>query len=197
MPIQPGQELSQLDFAALIGSPLNAVIEAQAKAAVTSADFVTQVGFNTVTDAANVTTRTPVVVDFSYKKSVVDPTTGTSSDKNATLSVPLLTILPVPFIRVEEATIEFNAKITATEYREVTDERSLNVNLSAKARFGVGSAKISGSYAQKKTSKSGEKVERDYTMNVKVKAVQDNIPAGLDRILTILESSISEKVAAT
>lgn len=188
----PGQELASLDFGNLIGAPLVAVIEAQARAAMTSTDFITNVGFST---DATTGVRTPATVAFVYKKTTVDAATGVSTEKDTTLSVPLLTILPVPFIRVDNAEIAFNAKITTVEYKDLTDEKTININASAKARWGFGSAKISGSYAQKTTARSGEKVEKDFTMSVKVTAVQDEMPAGLDRLLSILESSITEKTS--
>ena len=48
--------------------------------------------------------------------------------------------------------------------------------------------KASASY--QRTSSRGEKVEKSYSLNVKVHAVQDELPAGLDRVLTLLEDSI-------
>ncbi|MBQ2574182.1 MAG: hypothetical protein II575_08175, partial [Bacteroidales bacterium] len=51
--------------------------------------------------------------------------------------------------------------------------------------------KASASY--RRTSVSGSKIERSYEMNVHVKVVNDEIPAGLDRILRILESEITNK----
>ena len=41
-----GDELSNLNFEAMIGGPLSAVIKAQAQAAVTSVDFIKAVGFD-------------------------------------------------------------------------------------------------------------------------------------------------------
>ena len=38
-----GRELASLDFANLIGSPLNAVVESQAKSAITTANFIKEV----------------------------------------------------------------------------------------------------------------------------------------------------------
>jgi hypothetical protein len=40
----PGQELSSIDFSAVIGGPLTAVVDAQAKAALSTIDFIKSVG---------------------------------------------------------------------------------------------------------------------------------------------------------
>ncbi len=108
-----GDELANLDFESMIGGPLSAVVRAQAQSAVTSVDFIKAVGFNT-DDDGNVTD--PVMVTFSYDK----PVETTQADgtvvvevKKFNLTVPFLTMLPIPFIRVEETTIDFNATLTA------------------------------------------------------------------------------------
>ena len=41
-----GKELASLDFANLIGGPLNAIVDAQARAAIATANFVQEVGFD-------------------------------------------------------------------------------------------------------------------------------------------------------
>lgn len=108
-------ELSSINFESMIGGPLNAVIKAQTQSAVTSVDFIKAVGFKT-DENGNVTA--PVMVSFTYPKSVE----STDNEGNTTtkvedykLTVPFLTMLPVPFIRIEETTIDFNAKITAVQ----------------------------------------------------------------------------------
>ena len=53
MPVS-GQELASLDFANLIGGPINAVVEAQAKAAITTANFIQEVGFDEKGEVKNV-----------------------------------------------------------------------------------------------------------------------------------------------
>ena len=41
----PGQELSSIDFESMIGGPLVAVINAQAQAAMSTVNFIKEVGF--------------------------------------------------------------------------------------------------------------------------------------------------------
>lgn len=184
-----GDELSSLDFEALIGGPLSAVVRAQADAAVTSVDFIKAVGF---TDDA------PTMVTFNYER-LVETTAadGTVSEevKPFKLTVPFLTMLPIPFIRVEETTIDFNAKIVSVQERKSTTEKGLNAELTAKAGWGWGSAKLKVNASYKKSTSATSKIERTYSMAVHVRAVQDELPAGTERLLGILENVIKETPA--
>ena len=49
MPTNPGQELCSINFGAMIGGPLVAVIEAQTLAAPETADWIKSVGLNKTT----------------------------------------------------------------------------------------------------------------------------------------------------
>ncbi len=192
-----GDELASLNFESMIGGPLNAVIKAQAQSAVTSVDFIKAVGFDT-DDSGNITG--PTMVTFKYSKPVETKAadgTVTVEPKDFTLTVPFLTMLPIPFIRVEETTIDFNAKITAVQESTATSEMGLNTELQAKAGWGWGSASLKVNFSYKKSTTSSEKVERTYSMAVHVRAVQDELPAGTERLLGILENCIKEVPATT
>ena len=190
-----GDELSNLNFESMIGGPLSAVVKAQAQAAVTAVDFIKAVGFD-ADDAGNVTA--PTMITFVYDKAVETTAadgTVTVEVKPFKLTVPFLTMLPIPFIRVEEVTIDFNAKITAVQESSSTSSHGLNTELKAKAGWGWGSASLKVNYSYKRSSSASQKVERTYSLSVHVRAVQDEIPAGTERLLGILEASIVEKAA--
>lgn len=188
-----GDELSSLDFQSMIGGPLSAVVKAQAQSAVTSVDFIKAVGFNGEDD------KKPIMVTFDYDKALENTAadgTTTVEVKPFKLTVPILTMLPIPFIRVEETKIDFNAKITSVQESKSTSEHGLNTELKAKAGWGWGSASLKVNYSYKKSTSSSQKVERTYTMAVHVRAVQDELPAGTERLLGILENAIKEVPAS-
>ena len=192
-----GQELSSIDFGAMLGGPLSAVIKAQAQSAQTSVDFIKSVGFNP-SDAATDAGK-PTMVTFAYDK----PVESRDAQGNITvtptkfeLSVPILTMLPIPFIRVEETTIDFNAKINSVVESTTSSSSDLSASLSAKAGWGPVSAQLKCSYSTKKTSTSGSKTERTYSLAIHIRAVQDELPAGMERLLGILEDNIKETPAA-
>ena len=187
-----GDELSSIDFESMIGGPLNAVVRAQAQSAQTSVDFIKSVGFEE-------DSNTPTMVTFSYMKPIEskdDQGNVTVTPTKYDLTVPLLTMLPIPFIRVEETTIAFNAKINSVQESTTSSSHDLNTSLSAKGGWGPVSVKVSASYSYKKSTSSTSKVEKTYSLAVNVKAVQDELPAGTEKLLSILESSIGEVPAA-
>jgi hypothetical protein len=186
----PGEELSTLDFESMIGGPLIAVVNAQAQAAMTSVDYIKGVGFTGEGDDME-----PIMVSFSYSRDVEtteDDGTVTVTPTKSSLTVPILTMLPIPFLRVEETTIDINAKIVSTQFRETNTSLGLDTELQAKAGYGPFSAKLKVNFSYQKSTQQGSKVERTYTMAVHVRAVQDEMPAGTERLLGILENTIKE-----
>ncbi|NJQ01724.1 DUF2589 domain-containing protein [Streptomyces sp. PLAI1-29] len=183
-----GDELSSLDFSSMIGGPLTAVVKAQAQSAQSSVDFIKSVGFDK--------NGSPTMVSFSYdrpveKKNENGVVTGVDH-KKFTLSVPILTMLPTPFLRIAETTIEFNAKINSVQESTTASSSSLNASLDASAGWGPFSAQLKVGFSHQQSTTEGSKVERTYSLQVRVKAVQDEMPAGTERLLGILEHSIKE-----
>lgn len=188
-----GQELSSIDFQSMIGGPLNAVVKAQAQSAQTSVDFIKSVGFN-ASDAATDPGK-PTMVTFEYDKPVESKDANGNIVVTATpfkLTVPILTMLPIPFLRVEETTIDFNAKINSVAESTTASSSELNASLAAKAGWGPVSAELKCSYSTKKSTSATDKTERTYSLIVHVRAVQDELPAGMEKLLGVLENSIKE-----
>jgi len=208
----PGQELSSIDFESMIGGPLVAVIHAQAQAALSTVNFIKEVGFKKPAadeDAGNdTTTRDPIYVKFRYPKEISpyqpavpaangQPAQAAVAAKYETqeLQVPILTLLPIPFVRLDLATVDFNAKINSIEYRKTDDRLKVDASLEAKAGWLWGSAKLKVSASYQRTTQQGNTVNRTYSMAVHVKAVQDEMPSGMERVLGILENAISSQPA--
>lgn len=181
----PGKELSSIDFASMIGGPLTAVVSAQTQAAKATVDFIKDVGFTKKEDG----TQSLNNVKFSYTKASTDE----NMRDNVELVVPLLTLVPIPYIRVEETTIEFKAKINSVSTHENSSSFGVNANLAVKHGWGLGSVKMNVNTSYQKQSKSGKQETKTYSMNVRVHAVQDEIPAGMEKVLNILEESIFGK----
>ena len=55
----------------------------------------------------------------------------------------------------------------------------------------LGSAKLKVSTSFQRTTQQGNSVDRTYSMAVHIKAVQDEMPAGMERVLGILEGAIT------
>jgi hypothetical protein len=100
-------------------------------------------------------------------------------------------MLPIPCIRIEETTIDFNAKINSVEYRKTDTNLKIDAAVEAKAGWLWGSAKLKVSTSFQRTTQQGNSVDRTYSMAVHIKAVQDEMPAGMERVLGILEGAIT------
>ncbi|MDR0207072.1 MAG: DUF2589 domain-containing protein [Bacteroidales bacterium] len=181
------RELNSLDFSVYIGGPLQAAVAAQNAASLAQVDFIQQVGFHHDNDG----NPTDIVyVDFSFQKTPRPNDQGVIDGNpiEVTLRVPLLTIITIPALRIDEMTIDFNARLNSVETSNT--ESTFGVTASAGVNLRVVNIQASTSYQRKTTS--GVEVERTYTMGVHVRVVNDEIPAGLDRILGLLESEIKE-----
>lgn len=218
----PGQELSSIDFASMLGGPLVAVVNAQAQAAMSTVNFIKEVGFKKPPEQAaggDTSTQEPIYVAFKYPKEISPyqpPVAADPGDPAATpprlarpaqpavpavyqtqeLQVPMLTMLPIPFIRVEDVTIDFNAKINSVEYQKTDTNLKIDAALEAKAGWLWGSAKLNASTSFQKTTQQGNTVDRTYSMAVHIHAAQDEMPAGMEKLLGILEGAITSKPAA-
>jgi hypothetical protein len=276
----PGQELASINFEAMLGGPLVAVVNAQAQAAISSVNFIKEVGFKKAASSGEQSPQStevgdPIYVTFKYPKEVapfqpaatatfsvnvtnggsgytsaptVAVTGGGGSNATATavvngagqvveirvtdqgtgyttapsiaitggggtgaaatavftaartaqpaqfqemkLEVPILTMLPIPYIRIENTTIDFNAKINSVEYTKTDTNLKIDSQLEAKAGWLWGSARLKVSTSYQRSTQQGVNVERTYSMGVHIQAVQDEIPAGMERILGILEDAI-------
>jgi hypothetical protein len=191
MPINIGQEMA-LPMEQIIGGPLQAVIKAQALAASSTVDFIQQVGLNPAPPIGGA--QTARTVDFSFQRRVParqdgdDTATDVVQIETVQLTVPLLTIVPVPFIRVKDATIDFEAQVSSSTLT-TTDT---TFGLSAEASGGFWGVKFSVKASYTRNTKTSDQVNRSATLKVHVYAVQDEIPAGLDRVLTILQTAIDD-----
>ncbi|MHB8891823.1 MAG: DUF2589 domain-containing protein [Candidatus Limnocylindrales bacterium] len=288
MASEPGRELSSINFEAMLGGPLIAVVNAQAQAAMSSVNFIKAVGFKpgAADDPTHAQTGDPIYVSFKYPKEVspfeplrpaqvtgatittpgdgyttapavtvsggggsglamtavlgangsvasltitspgadytsaptiaiAAPAAGTRADATATfaaeqaakpavfqtmmLEVPILTMLPIPFIRIEETTIDFNAKINSVEETKTDETFKFDASLDAKVQypplFSIATVKLKVSTSYQKNTQTGTKVDRTYSMAVHIRAVQDEMPAGMEKILGILEDAIKSQPA--
>ncbi|MSR61215.1 MAG: DUF2589 domain-containing protein [Planctomycetes bacterium] len=178
-------ELNNIDFHKMIGGPLQAAVDAQVASSLATIDFINKVGFTTPVDSSGEPDpngkRELVMVDFSHKRRDVDAA-GQPIEKETFVKVPLLAMLPIPSLRIEHVIIDFNVKLNSVESSKTSTE--LGVKAELKGGFGPISFKVSTSF-QRKTATSVE-VKKEYALSVNVKAVQDEIPAGLEKILGML-----------
>lgn len=177
--------LQAIPFSSMIGGPLKACIEAQAMAAKTTWDFIQEVGLNTNSETGE---KSAVNVAFTFIQ----------NGRLVQLNVPLLTIVPIPYIAIHSVDIGFKASISASSSYVSESHKTIEsgAEASASGGFKVGpfhmDAALKANYSSKKDSKATEesKYSVEYTMDVAVKAGQDNMPAGLAKVLELLGNSL-------
>lgn len=177
--------LQAIPFSSMIGGPLKACIDAQAMAAKTTWDFIQEVGLTIDLETGE---KKAVNVSFSFIQ----------NGRTVQLNVPLLTIVPIPYIAINTIDINFKASISASSssVSETNSSSSTDVDGELKAGLKVGpfhmDAKINANYSSKKDSKATEesKYSVEYTMDIAVKAGQDSMPAGLAKVLELLGNSL-------
>ena len=177
--------LQAIPFGSIIGGPLKACIEAQAMAAQTSWQFIQEVGLNTDPKTGQ---KEAVNVSFQFMQ----------NGRMVQLNVPLLTIVPIPYIAIRDVDINFKANISASSssVSEQSSSSALDAGAEVTAGLKVGpfhmDAKMNANYSSKKDSKATQesKYSVEYTMDVAVKAGQDSMPAGLAKVLELLGSAL-------
>ena len=195
------EDMQSLPFSEMIGGPLSACIEAQEKAALTTVDFIRNVGFAkkeaTVNGQKTLVPGDEVInVTFMYKR----------ENQMVELTVPLLTIVPIPYIAIDTVNINFKANMKMTQresakQREAESDyqRQLETNKSNSAKLGWGSVSrdksYSSSYASVSTKKDSVATQNsqysvEATIDVNVVAHQESMPAGMSKVLEMLNQAI-------
>jgi hypothetical protein len=176
----------------LLAAPLEALVRAQAMAAQTTADFVGQVGFETAEDGV---TRARMV-DFEYLHSQADPNQpGNMVDTPVRVRVPVLSLLTVPNVTVEEASIDFQLRIMGqqppSERPTTTPAPRDGIKVGAQpiGRAGLlapsSGLRLVGSIAPPKLA------DQTASLKVAIKLKQAPTPTGIQQILDLLGEATS------
>ena len=175
-----------LPFDNLIGGPLNACVRAQADAAQTTLRFIEEVGLNNIQDKDGNDSKEAVYVHFTFVQ----------AGRKAIMSVPLLTIVPIPYICINTIDINFKATITGVESssytNELSTESSYEKNTSQKKWWSGKTTNMKTSISSKRDSKStrDSSFSIESTIDVAVHASQDSMPAGMAKVLEMLGSAM-------
>ncbi len=184
-------ELGSIDFATIIGGPLDACVKAQSNASIATVSFINEVGFELSDPNDPASAKKLRMANFEYTKTIPNPEYVSETEtpnvdatipQEVALSVPFIALLNVPSFRIESCEVDFNVKLNSTYTKNVSDEFGLKVGASG----GWGPVKLSVDVSYKRSSSTGIKVEKEYSLGVKVRATNDEMPAGLEKVLGIL-----------
>jgi hypothetical protein len=171
-----GAQFAGLDMKNLIGGPLSAAAESSVTLAQSTADFINRVGFN-----EDKSTRT---VMFKFQKSDSDAL-GNPLRSEMQMEVPILAIVPIPNLQIDEVNILFDMEVRECE----KSESSLDAggSFSGSANFGIVKVSVSGSVSSH--SSNTRSTDNSAKYHVDVKAANHGTPEGLSRVLDIMAAS--------
>ena len=176
--------LQGLPFDNLIGGPLNACIQAQNDAAMTSINFINNVCLN---DDKETGEKSAIYVSFSFIQ----------NGRKVVINVPLIAIVPIPYIAINSVDISFKATVNGVESESSSTETEYESKGTKKSTRKTGlfrkkTTTINSTFSTKRDSKSTQdsKFSVEATIDVAVHAGQESMPAGMAKILEMLGAAM-------
>lgn len=146
-----------------------------------------------VTTKTDLKPSSPAKLTASYRKAA---TATPAVFQDMQIEVPILTMMPIPYIKIEYADLEFNVKINSVSNTSSSNETNNSISSNTSASYSSwwspfkASTSINTSYSTQSKSSSTEEVKKDYSLNIKIHAAESDMPAGMNKLLDILEASI-------
>lgn len=157
-------QISTLD--SIFGTPIQAIIDADYMAAVKSAEYIKNFGFNAPVSENKLNSELGSLKEtvFSYN------TIGNDGKMEQRLvKIPSLSLIPLPLLHVEQADFDFSVRIVSSS--EGNEDGKLKATL----------------VPQKgDNSRNKNAPHLDANIHVKMKVVQSDIPAGLSNLLALM-----------
>lgn len=158
--------LGELDFNRIIGGPLSACVNAQEEAAQATLDYLNGVVFRKKDDDESC--LEPVTMTFYFE----------SGGVVNRLIMPLLCIVPVPYLRIDQVNLRFQATVTESSMKEE------KLELKAKYSAPGDSAEI--------TDVSQEKFLSKRCIDVDLNVTTADMPMGISKLIEIFNNQLVE-----
>jgi hypothetical protein len=179
-----GNQFRGLDMRNLIGGPLTAAAEASVMLARSTADFINQVGFDSEQKTRNVL--------FKFNRALPDPDGNISQDEMA-VEVPLLAIVPIPNLQIDEVNVTFDMEVKNSERSD--SSTSMGASLSGGVKIGPVNISISGSVSS--ASSNTRSSDNSAKYHVSVFAANHGTPEGLARVLDMMATSVTPNLLSS
>jgi hypothetical protein len=178
-----------VDLWELLAAPLTALIKAEAQTAMASLAFIEQVGFTggggapVESEAAGARPHSLGalrMVHFQYHKP------RDSGSVQQVMAVPLLSLVPIPMLRLKETTLEYDVEVVAVN-RETAKPSTVAASVSpAPAVPAVAMlAKMAPTAAARASSASAPR----HPVHIKMQIVPSDLPAGVQQLLHVSSTS--------
>lgn len=174
--VNAGAEFQALPLEHMIYTPLVSCVKAQAAAAQATRQFI-----QSMIDKDG----KPIAVNFA-----LDYNDEAGNKKSTSFDAPLLSIVPVPHLRIDSLDIDFKYSISQTVGETKSMDWGVQTEVSGKggALFWSAQGSVKGHVQSK--SQEDSKVNRAGALAIKVHASESPMPEGLARVLTILANTV-------
>ncbi|KZN37899.1 hypothetical protein N480_14240 [Pseudoalteromonas luteoviolacea S2607] len=200
--VSMAQQFSGLPMKSLIGGPLKAATDANGMMARTQTQFMLSTCFENGGGAnspqASGSKLTPIMVEFELSRPVIKANGSSGDDAKITLKLPLLTLIPLNSLAVDDVKIHFEMEVsssTSTDNEKSSEqETAAKADITAKYNAGLFSVEVHGSvsHSSKSTSKQKEHYEASNKAKyeVDVHAGQLPLPTGVTTIINAFTKNI-------
>ena len=150
--------LNSIPFGNIIGGPLAACVRAQAEAAHTTIDFIR--GFTMTNSELDPEGVEPITVTFTF----------IMNGEKTRMTVPLMTIVPIPYMHIDYIDLNFTADITACD-----------------------DGKMEAKYATEgytRTEDDEQSVSVESKMGINVRASTSSMPSGMAKMLEFFTNNL-------
>lgn len=179
-------EFQQLPLHAIIAEPLMATVDAQAKSAIATQNFIQS--FLEPVPGNNSGDVQPMTVDFNT--SITDAQ-NPGQTNSVSISAPLLSIVPIPNLLIDSLTINFKYEVGQVITSSSDTTKGMNGTLNAKIGMAAWGANLSLAGSITNESKQANTINRNGALDISVHASQAPMPEGLAKIMSILSNAVT------
>jgi len=194
--VDMGKQFGNLPMESLIGGPLQAAAKANAQMVMTNAQFIIETGFQK-DDKGNPTKAN--MVEFSFEQLLTskdDKGNVVQTPQEVKVKAPMLAILPLPALKVQQAEVTFSMQVNSSTSDETSSDSSAAMSGSGSVGWGPFKVTVKVSGKTSSHSKHTRKSDNSAKYDVHVLAQDDGIPEGLARILDMMADAITPISAA-
>lgn len=197
--VSMAQQFTGLPMDSLIGGPLNAAAKANSAMALTQTKFMLDTCFDTDTSTST-PTLSPTMIYMTLTRAVIDENASPPSiqQANTTITLPLLTIIPLNSLGVDDVNITFEMEVKSSYGEDSSQSTTSTTHTSGsfEAKFGWGpiSATVKGNASYDKTDSSNFSTHYQKSNSAKytvlVHAGQLPLPKGVNTIIEAYTNAI-------
>lgn len=190
-------ELRDLPLEHLISAPLNAVIQAQANAAVTTAKFIETIGFKRQSDDDSFFDTPDDAGKNDYDVRVAKLKID-ANGKVTSVDIPFISLFNVPNFEISNFDWSFNVKLKSIQSfsarfgvsSTTTTSSTTDVGLDIKGLLRIGS-KMKVETTTKTDFESRFKAgrEQEYNLSINIRGNSAPLPKGIETLLSIAENA--------